>query len=67
MAQTSDKISALAARYANITPARLLGQTAKDEGLKQTAADIRSLAASALRQDEQRGLRGLWRKVVGRG
>lgn len=65
MAETSDKISSLAARYATITPARLLGQTAKDEGLKQTAADIRSLAASALRQDEVKGVRKLFRKLTG--
>lgn len=66
MAQTSDKISSLAARYVNLTPARLLALTATDAKLEGTAAEIRSMAASLMRQDESRGLRGLLRKITGR-
>lgn len=64
MAQTSNEVSALAARYMRYTPGQLAVETrSRPEAL---AADIRSLAASALRQDETRGLRGLIRKVIGR-
>jgi hypothetical protein len=66
MARTSDRVSTIAARYANLTPARLLAATAKDSSLEATAEDIRSMAASLLRQDEQRGLRKLVRKVLGK-
>lgn len=67
MAQTSDKISSIAARYVNLTPERLIGITATDDRLRGVTAEIRALAASCLRQDEVRGIRKLWRKVVGRG
>lgn len=65
MAQTSDKMSSKAARYARITPPQVIAAAAKDSTAVQLAADIRSLAASVLRQDERKGLRGLWRKVIG--
>lgn len=64
-AQTSDKVSSLAASYANITADRLLAATASASLREMTAADIRSMAASLLRQDEHRGLRKLWKKVIG--
>jgi len=60
MAQTSDRVSSIAARYVNIT-SRELAQKRAGELVK----DIRALAASVLRQDETRGLRGLVRKVTG--
>ena len=65
-AQTSDKISSIAARYVNLTSARLLVATRRDSTLEETAADIRSMAASLLRQDESRGIRKLLRKLTGR-
>lgn len=64
MAKTSDRVSSIAARYANLTGARLIGLTATDESAMRSAEDIRSMAASLLRQDETRGIRGLFRKVV---
>jgi hypothetical protein len=64
-AQTSDRVSSIAARYAGITADNLLSLTATAPLREQMAADIRSLAASALRQDETRGLRRLLRKVMG--
>lgn len=64
-AQTSDRVSSIAARYANITPTRLLALTAKDSTLEAAAEDIRSMAASLLRQDEVKGVRKLLRLVTG--
>jgi len=66
MAQTSDRVSAIAARYAGVKADELLALTATPSMREQTAADVRSMAASLLRQDETRGLRGLVRKVFGR-
>lgn len=63
MAQTSDKISSLAARYAGYTKLRLAEDASANR--EQLVADIRSMAASLLRQDGTKGLRGLWRKVTG--
>ena len=65
-AQTSDEISSLAASYVNLTPERLIGLTAKDEGTRRVAADIRSLAASLLRQDETKGIRRILKLAFGR-
>lgn len=66
MAQTSDRVSAIAASYATMTADRLLSLTASEEARQRTAADIKSMAASLLRQDEHKGLRGLIRKVMGK-
>lgn len=66
MAETSDKVSNLAARYAKITPDGLLSATASDELRSETAGHIRTMAASLLRQDETRGLRGFLKQVLGR-
>lgn len=64
MPQTSDRISALAARYVRYSLKELSDDSESDpSGLLR---DIRSLAASALRQDEHKGLRGFIRKVVGK-
>lgn len=65
-AKTSDRVSSIAARYVNLTPARLIGLTATDASAKKAAGEIATIAASALRQDEHRGLRGLIRKVLRR-
>lgn len=61
MAQTSDRISSLAARYANITASELMSLTISQAEVR--ASDIRSMAASLLRQDEVKGLRKFIRKV----
>lgn len=68
-AQTSDRVSSIAARYTNLTAARLIGMTATDRSAEQAASDIRAMAASLLRQDETKGLRervgGLIKQVLG--
>jgi hypothetical protein len=65
MAQTSDRVSSIAARYANLTPERLLGLTSTDDRTREAAADIRAMAASLMRQDEVKGVRKLLRLVMG--
>jgi hypothetical protein len=64
MAQTSDQLSSIAARYIGMSNTALKAKLEGD-GLKEVAHDIRSMAASLLRQDEVKGLRKLIRKVVG--
>lgn len=64
MAKTSDKISSLAGRYAHVTATELLVRCKAGQA-EEIAADIRSLAASALRQDEVKGVRKLLRLVTG--
>lgn len=64
MAQTSDRISAIAGRLAGFTKQDLLdavayGPPKTDELVK----DVRSVAASALRQDERPGL---WKRLFQR-
>jgi hypothetical protein len=66
MPQTSDRVSSIAARYVGISADKLLGLTATDSRREITAADIRAMAASLLRQDEVKGLRGKIRKLIGR-
>lgn len=66
MAQTSDKISSLAARYVGISNSALRAKLESRDTLNEVAHDIRSMAASLLRQDEEKGLRGLVRKLTGR-
>jgi hypothetical protein len=65
MAKTSDRISSIAAQYIKIDGDHLLAKTATASLREITADDIRSMAASLLRQDELKGLRKLFRKVVG--
>lgn len=62
-AQTSDRISSLAARYADISSAELMSLTISQAEVR--ASDIRSMAMSLLRQDEVRGIRKFIRKVTG--
>lgn len=64
-AQTSDRVSSIAARYTNLTSRRLIVLTKDDASAAKVAEDIRTMAASLLRQDEVRGLRKLIRKVTG--
>lgn len=66
MSQTSDRVSSIAARYLNVTAATLMAKTAKASTAEITADEIRSMAASCLRQDEVKGLRRLIRKVTGK-
>lgn len=63
MAQTSDRVSSIAARFLNIKAETLMALTAKQSTAEILADDIRSMAASLLRQDEVRGFRKLIRKV----
>ena len=64
MAQTSDHISSLAARYVAMSNTSLKARV-ENGGLNEVGHDIRSMAASLLRQDEVKGLRKLIRKVTG--
>ena len=66
MKQTSDRVSSIAARYVRTTGDHLRSRiTAHPDQADATAADIRSMAASLLAQDEVGGLRKLWKKVTG--
>jgi len=67
MAQTSDRISSLAAKYAAMTnPAfRAAIKTATPEDINELAHDIRSMAMSLLRQDETKGKRTLMERIFG--
>lgn len=57
MAQTSDRVSSIAARYADITPEELAALMEPATGPQDVAKDIRTMAASLLRQDEVKGRR----------
>lgn len=69
-AQSSDRVSNIASRVLR----KSLPAMVQIDGTKYVIlpdyqlllADAKTLAASVLRQDEQRGLRRLLRKVVGR-
>jgi hypothetical protein len=66
-AQTSERLSALAARLMKLRAEDLNGLTAEER--RNAAANIRSLAASVLRQDETKGprqSRGLISRMLGR-
>lgn len=65
-AQTSDKISSLAAKYIGMSNAQLGAKVETREGRNEVAHDMRSMAASLLRQDEVKGLRKLFSKVLNR-
>jgi hypothetical protein len=62
-AQTSDRVSSIAARYTKITGDTLMGMTAKPSSAAIAANDIRTMAASLLRQDEVKGIRKLLKKA----
>lgn len=64
-ARTSDRVSSLASRYARMTPDTLLALTATEATRNKTCDEIRSMAMSLLRQDEVKGLRKLFKKVIG--
>lgn len=63
--QTSDRVSSISARYTDITDEEIIAAITTDAGLARLRQDIRSMAASSLRQDQHRGLRGFIRKVTG--
>lgn len=63
MPETSDRVSSIAGFYASFFPDDLEEATANAELRAQLCRDIRSLAASALRQDETRGIRKLARTM----
>ena len=56
-AQTSDRVSSLAARYFNITPEQLAALMDHPAGPQKVAKDIHSMAASLVRQDQVKGPR----------
>jgi len=62
MAETSDRVSSMAARHRKITGAdiRAIVERGKEDEL---ATDIRTYTASLHRQDEHRGFRGIIRKL----
>lgn len=60
--QTSDRVSSIAARYVRLTADQV--RRADPEAL---AFEVRSMAASLLRQDETKGLRGIVRKLFTKG
>lgn len=62
-AHTSDRVASIAARYATMTGPRLMALSAKISTADNAAADIRAMAASLLRQDETKGLRGLLKRI----
>ena len=62
MAQTSDKVSSIAARYRGITGAQVRGIVERG-GDEELAKDIRSMANSLARQDEVKGLRKIGRAL----
>jgi hypothetical protein len=62
-ARTSDRVSSIAARFLNVKAETLMALTAKSSTAEVLADDIRSMAASCLRQDEVKGVRKLLRKV----
>lgn len=65
-AQTSDRVSAIAARMSRITAETLMGLCAKPSTAEVLAKDIRTMAASLMRQDETKGLRGIFKKLLGK-
>ena len=65
-ARTSDRVSSIAAELIKLDETRLLALTATQASREVLITKIRSVCATALVQDEHRGLRGLVRKVIGR-
>jgi hypothetical protein len=65
-AKTSDRVSSIAARLVGVKAETLMALTAKQSTAEILANDIRTMAASLLRQDEVKGLRKLIRKVTRR-
>lgn len=65
-AQTSDRVSRLAAQYVKMTAEGLKARCSTDFMREATAEDIRTIAASALRQDQTKGLRARLKRMIGR-
>lgn len=64
MAETSDRVSSMAARYRTMTARHVVVAASTDAGAAKLAEDIRSMAASLARQDETKGLRGFIKRLV---
>lgn len=62
MAQTSDRVSAIAAMRVRLQGQQIAAMTPQQ--FEELAGDVRALSASALRQDETRGIRGMFRKML---
>lgn len=59
MAKTSDRVSSIAAKYNFRNADELAHELSEGEiDLAEVAKDLKSLAASCLRQDEHKGFRG---------
>lgn len=65
MAQTSDRVSSIAAKYLQIEN---LGHMISEGFLDadEVAADLKTLSGSALRNDEHRGFRGTITRLLSR-
>jgi hypothetical protein len=63
MAETSDRVSSIAAFYFGKTRAQILHLLTIDPG--RAADDIAAMSASLVRQDETRGKRSLFKRVFG--
>jgi hypothetical protein len=66
MAQTSDRISSMAAKYVGMSNEQLGRKVETREGRNEVGHDIRAMAASLLRQDEVKGVRKFIAKVMGK-
>lgn len=64
MAETSDRVSSIAGRMAKLSPATVRITAADPAQLNAFVKDVRTMAASLLRQDETRGLRRMLLKVA---
>lgn len=62
-ARTSDRVSSIAARFLNVKAETLMALTAKQSTAETLAADVRSMAASLLRQDENKGIRAVGKRI----
>lgn len=62
-ARTSDRVSSIAARFLNVKAETLMALTAKQSTAETLAADVRSMAASLLRQDENKGIRATGKRI----
>jgi TusA-related sulfurtransferase len=65
-AQTGERVSSIAGRLARLQPETLEVMAANPASRERLAKDIRSMAASLLAQDEHKGIRALFKKVLGK-
>lgn len=62
-ARTSDRVSSIAARFLNVKAETLMALTAKQSTAEILADEIRTVCASALRQDEHKGIRAAGKRI----